>query len=91
MLQCLQIFCFRTNLRIREVRSPYSCSSNTVLPLTALKKYLTVFGKDWNTSRDESPSISVYDLDRTHDIHTYNPGLPMKRMIQTSDDEEEDP
>ena len=77
-------------MRIREVRSPFSGRHNTVLDFKALQKHFTVFGQQWTTMRDGSPSISVQGLDITHDIHAYNPGLPVPKGIQTSDGEEED-
>ena len=90
MLLCIQIFCFRTNLRVREVRSPFSDHSNTVLGSKSFVKYLTVFGKQWEFIRDGSLSISVQDLDKTHEISTYNPGLRIQRSIETGESDEDD-
>jgi hypothetical protein len=90
MLLCIQIFCFRTKLRVREVRSPFSDHSNTVLGSKSFIKHLTVFGKQWEYIRDQSLSISVQDLDKTHDISTYNPGLRIQRSINKSDSEDND-
>ncbi len=90
----IQIFCFRSNLLVHEIKSPFSNQTGDVLKRQIFQDHLIVFGTRWTVSGADF-SLKFHGLDSVYDIASYDPDAALARsksnpvkQIHASDDED---
>ena len=74
-----QIFCFRTQLSIHEIKSPFSGKTSDVLTKTYLGRF-TLFGKRF-TAEGPDFSLKLHGLDAIYDLE-YNPDKALPKAVK---------